>query len=148
VRSLGVAVHRRHPQYNERARVRARRLVHAAGVRVPRGVCISVFQLGYSVCERAWAILRRPTDRRRFPLRGKEKGPGPWTKPFDVGGLVALLATESSLLSSAGPGRTYAAGLPGNTHGYSRRSSARLSWASQTAVRRASRWLGGSCREM
>lgn len=34
------------------------------------------FQLGYSGCQRAGAIAHRPIDRWRFPLRGKEKGPG------------------------------------------------------------------------
>ena len=34
------------------------------------------FQLRYSGCERAGAILHRPSDRWRFPLRGKEKRPG------------------------------------------------------------------------
>jgi hypothetical protein len=34
------------------------------------------FQLGYSGCQRAGAIAHRPSDRWRFPLRDKEKGPG------------------------------------------------------------------------
>jgi hypothetical protein len=42
----------------------------------PREVVISIFQLGYSGCESAGAILRGPNDRRRFPLQGNEKGPG------------------------------------------------------------------------
>jgi hypothetical protein len=106
--------------------------------------CHLHFQLGYSGCERARAILHRPNDRRRFPLRGKEKGPGVLPGPWMSERLIAV-ATEGSLLSSAGPGGTYATAAPGNTHAYPRSSSSRLS-AFRTAVLLASRWLSTSWR--
>jgi len=81
VRSLGVAVQRRHPQYNERARVRARRLLRAAGVRVPRGVCISVSNLGIQCVKGRGPSSADPLiggdSRYGAKRKGLVRGPGP-----------------------------------------------------------------------
>jgi len=129
---------------NARAHARRQKLAHARAV--ARTESHLRFQRGCSVCERAWTILHRPTDRWRSPLRDKEKGPGAGPGPLmsEVG---VAAATGSSLLSSAEPGRTYA-GSPGRAHARPRNSSAYLSGSLRQVVLRASRWSGTSWTEI